>query len=122
MPLLLNAPRNALTMQLLPNCNYITAGLVSYDTPTPEVSQNQESGEQPIMFSDDSYDGEETESWFTQGLGQLSDGVKGNGDLSKVSFWILISRGGFKIILSKWLKKELFHIFAWLFVAYRVTC
>jgi len=48
---------------------------VSYSIPIP-VSDSVIVG-RSTMFSDDTFDGRQTSSGFTQGLGQLADGVQG---------------------------------------------
>ena len=48
---------------------------MSYSIPTPEGNTIIES--RPAMLSDDTFDGEKTATGFTQGLGQLADGVQG---------------------------------------------
>uniref|UniRef100_H2Z889 Receptor protein-tyrosine kinase n=1 Tax=Ciona savignyi TaxID=51511 RepID=H2Z889_CIOSA len=69
-----------------------TSGLVSYDLPTPEDSGfgNIQKKSTNTKYSDDTYDGTKSSTWFRSGLGQLSDGIIGDNDLSRVvsSRWI----------------------------------
>uniref|UniRef100_H2Z887 Receptor protein-tyrosine kinase n=1 Tax=Ciona savignyi TaxID=51511 RepID=H2Z887_CIOSA len=64
-----------------------TSGLVSYDLPTPEDSGfgNIQKKSTNTKYSDDTYDGTKSSTWFRSGLGQLSDGIIGDNDLSRTN-------------------------------------